>query len=56
MLFKPLIKKNMKYIKFNQLFIHRTHNENEIKASPKIRVKEQKKLKYERQFHGKILS
>ena len=28
----------MKYIQFNQFFICYTHNKNEIKGSPKIRV------------------
>ena len=28
----------MKYIQFNQFFIYYTHNKNEIKRSPKIRV------------------
>ena len=38
-LFKLLIKKNMKYIQFNQFFIYHTHNKNEIRESPKIKVK-----------------
>ena len=38
-LFKPLIKKNIKYMQFNQFFLYCTHNNNEIKSSPKIRMK-----------------
>ena len=41
-----LIKETIKYIQFNQLFIYRTHNKNEIKGSPKIRVKA-KRTSYE---------
>ena len=36
-LFKPLIKRNMKYIKFNQFLYYCTHNKNnknEIKVPP----------------------
>ena len=32
-LFKPLIKENLKYIKFNQFFNYYIHNKNEIKES-----------------------
>ena len=38
-LFKPLIKKNIKYTQFNQFFLYCTHNNNEIKSSPKTRMK-----------------
>ena len=37
--FKPLIKRNMKYTKFNQFSIYYTHNKYEIKGFPKIRMK-----------------
>ena len=37
-LFKPLIKENIKYIKFTKFFNYCTHNGNEIKQSPKIRM------------------
>ena len=36
--FKPLIKENIRYIKFNQFYNDYTHNENGIKGSPKIKV------------------
>ena len=58
-LFKALIKKNIKYIQFDQFLNYCTHNKIEIKVSPKIRLKTKgtivMKLKYKRQFHGKIL-
>ena len=38
-LFKPLIKGNIKYPKFNQFLKYCTHNKNEIKRSLKIRMK-----------------
>ena len=41
-----LIKKNIKYMQFNQFFIYCTYNKNEIKGSPKIRVKA-KRTSYE---------
>ena len=37
--FKPLIKRNIKYLKFNQFLNYCTHNKNEIKGSPKLREK-----------------
>ena len=37
-LFKPLIRENIKYIQFKQIF-NCTHNKNEIKESPKIKLK-----------------
>ena len=50
-----LIKKNIKYIQFNQIFIYCTHNKNEIKEYPnKHQKKRVKKLEHKRQFHGKM--
>ena len=37
--FKLLIKGNIKYVKFNQFLSYFTYNKNEIKGSPKIRMK-----------------
>ena len=34
-----LDKESIKYMQFNQFFIDCAHNKNEIKGSPKIRVK-----------------